>query len=156
MQLIGLARLGRDAEAPRTAGSTVVTNLSLAFNYGQKDQQTGNRPTQWVDASLWGPQAERLQQYLTKGKLLCVTLDDVHIETYQGRNGEGHKLVGKVSKLDFAGGNEQRQEGPAPAPSRAPAPAPAARNAYADARGKQQPTGAGSGFDDMDSDIPFN
>ena len=32
MQLIGLARLGRDAEA-RTVGENVVANLSLAFDY---------------------------------------------------------------------------------------------------------------------------
>jgi hypothetical protein len=32
MQLIGLARLGRDAEA-RTVGDNTVANLSLAFDY---------------------------------------------------------------------------------------------------------------------------
>jgi single-strand DNA-binding protein len=157
MQLIGLARLGRDAEAPRTAGSTVVCNLSLAFNYGQKAQD-GNRPTQWVDASLWGKQAEALYQHLQKGKLVCVTLDDVHIETFEGKSGPGQKLVGKVSKLDFASPKSEQADAPRDA-------TPAPRNEYAPARGVSQPApqttgaagrGGATGFDDMDDDlIPF-
>src|SRR5438270_380965 len=38
IQTIGLATLGRDAELRRTPNGEAVTNLSLAFNYGRKDQ----------------------------------------------------------------------------------------------------------------------
>lgn len=143
MQLIGLARLGRDAEA-RTVGENTVANLSLAFDYYDPKAEK-KRSTTWIDAALWGKQATSLEQYLTKGKHVCCTVDDLHLETYQGKNGEGTKLVGRVTSIKLAGG---REEGAAPA--QRPAAAPAARPAPAPTGG-----GSGGGFDDMDDDIPF-
>lgn len=142
MKAYGLARLGRDAEIRYTQGGDAVASLSLAFSYGRKGDD-GRRPTQWVDGSLWGKRAEALAPYLTKGSLVVVTLEDVHIETYQGKNGEGHKLAGRVIDLELAGGGE-RQEAPAPqraAPQRTqPAPRQAA---------------PAMAFDDMADDVPF-
>lgn len=139
-QMFGLARIGRDVELRYTQEQQAVVNLSLAFNYGRKGSD-GKRPTQWVDASLWGKLAEALQPYLTRGTAVSVTLDDVHIETFQGRNGDGHKLVGRVSAIELAGGGEgQRQQQQPPA------------------RQQQRPPQNNSGgFDDMDDDqnIPF-
>lgn len=137
MQIIGVARLGRDAELRHTQNGDAVASLSLAFNYGRKGAD-GNKPTQWVEGSLWGKQAEALAQYLPKGQQVYVVMDDPHIETFQGRSGEGHKLVGRISSIELVGGRPQGQE-----PARAPAPAP---------RPKAAPA---SGFDDMDDDIPF-
>ena len=151
MQVVGLARLGRDVEAPRQAGGSSVCNLSLAFSYGQKGQD-GNRPTQWVDASLWGKQADAVHSYLMKGKLLYVTLDDVHIEEFTRRDGgNGSKLVGKVTKLEFAGGSERQDDSQAPAPRQAAAPRPAP----APAPTRTAPPKPAAGFNDMDDDIPF-
>jgi single-strand DNA-binding protein len=143
MQLIGMARLGRDAELRHTQDGTAVCSLSLAYNHGRKGPD-GKRPTQWVDASLWGKQAESLQQYLVKGKQVCVTLNDVRIETYQGRNGEGVKLCGNVTNIELVAGSGDAPAAPAPAP-RQQAPAPAPRPA---------PAPAQTGFAD-DDDIPF-
>jgi single-strand DNA-binding protein len=100
MKTIGLARLGRDAEVRFTPGGDAVANLSLAVNYGQKDAD-GNRPTQWIDASLWGKRAESLAPFLVKGSLHCFTLDEIHIETYDGKNGQGHKLVARVADVEL-------------------------------------------------------
>jgi len=143
MQLIGLARIGRDAELRKTQSGESVCSLSLAFSYGRKGQD-GNKPTQWVEGTLWGRQAEALEQYLLKGKLVCVTLDEPHIETFEGRNGPGHKLTGRISSLEFAGGGEGQQR--QPAPSQAPAAAQRPAAPAAPAKG---------GFEDMDDDIPF-
>lgn len=143
MQLFGLARLGRDAEA-RTVGDNVVANLSLAFDYYDPKAEK-RRSTTWIDAALWGKQAEALEQYLKKGTQVCCTVDDLHLETYQGRNGEGTKLVGRITSIKLAGGKQDGQAGsPAPAPApRAAAPAP-------------RPAPAPTGFvDDMDDSIPF-
>jgi single-strand DNA-binding protein len=142
MKTIGLARLGRDAEIRYTPGGDAVCNLSLAVNYGQKGQD-GNRPTQWIDASLWGKQAEALAQYLTKGSVHCFVLSDIHIEKYQSQNGEGHKLVARVDGVELgpraAGGQDsappQRQAPQQNTPRPQPKPAP--------------------NFSDMDDDIPF-
>lgn len=131
MKTIGLARLGRDAEIRYTPSGDAVCNLSLAVPYGQKGAD-GNRPTQWIDASLWGKRAESLAQYLTKGSVHCFTLSDIHIETYQGQSGQGHKLVARVDDVelgpraggsnDAASGPSQHQQQNAPAPKRSAPP----------------------------------
>ena len=139
-KMFGLARLGRDAEIRTMSQGESVATLALAFSYGRKGSD-GKRPTQWVDGALWGKRAEALAPYLLKGGLVSVLLEDVHIETYQGKNGEASKLVGRVVDVELAGGGE-RAASPAPAPRAAPRPAPA--------------PAAGSGFDDMGDDgIPF-
>lgn len=109
MQLIGLARLGRDAELRTTQSGEKVASLSLAFNWGMKGQD-GNRPAQWVDGSLWGKRAEALIDYLVKGQQVVVTIDDPHIEEYQGRNGTGVKLAGRVSQIELAGSRQDGQQ----------------------------------------------
>jgi single-strand DNA-binding protein len=146
-QLIGIARLGKNAVL-RQAGQDHVVNLALAFNYGRKDPETRNKPTQWVDAALWGKRAEVLAPYLIKGQSVMVTIDDVHLETYQGSNGEATKLVGNISNIEFAGSPPAESQGnSAPAPrQQAAAPAP---------RQPAQNTRAAPNFSDMDDDIPF-
>ena len=141
MQLIGLARLGRNAEA-RTVGDNTVANLSLAFDYYDPKAEK-KRSTTWIDAALWGKQATSLEQYLVKGTQVCCTVDDLHMETFQGRNGEGTKLVGRVTSIKLAGG---RQDAAAPAPAAAPRTAPAPRPAAA-------PSGGFAADDDFD--VPF-
>ena len=138
-QLIGLARLGRDAELRSTQDGTPVASLSLAMDY----RAGREKATQWVDGALWGKQAETLTQYLVKGKLVCVTLDDVHIAEFEKRDGtSGTKLVGRVSKLELAGGGRDDGERTAP-PVQRQAPKP-------------PPKSSASGFDDMDDEeIPF-
>lgn len=147
MKTIGLARLGRDAEIRYTPGGDAVCNLSLAVNYGQKDQATGNRPTQWIDASLWGKRAEALAQFLTKGSVHCFTLDEMHLETYQKNGGgEGTKMVARVVDVEL-GPRANGDQGGAPAPAQRPAAAPAGAPRPAP---KPAPN-----FSDMDDDIPF-
>ena len=107
-----LFTLGRDAELRYTQQGTPVCSLELAYNYGQKDQQ-GDYPTQWVDAALWGKQAEALHTHLTKGTRLFLSLNDVHIETYPKNDGtQGIKLVANVvqGSLKFASRKSDNQQ----------------------------------------------
>jgi single-strand DNA-binding protein len=134
MKSFGLARIGKDAELRTTASGEHVASLSLAFAYGRKGDD-GRRPTQWVEAALWGKRALALAPYLKKGGLISVTLEDVCIETYQGKNGQGTKLVGRVMDIELAGGDRPAQTATPVAPK---------------ATAK-----AGSGFDDMEDDIPW-
>lgn len=142
MILTALARLGRDAEVRHTPKGEAVANLALAINYGRKGSD-GNRPTQWVEASLWGERAESLAPHLMKGKLLYVVIEEPHIETYDGKNGQGHKMVGRIASLEFAGGKGDGQQSE-------PQQAPQQRQPTQ----RQQPQQS-SGFGDLDDDIPF-
>lgn len=129
VKLIGVARLGQDAELRHLANGTAVCNLSLAYNFGKKGQD-GKRPSQWVEAALFGDRAESLAKFLVKGTSLFVDLRDVHIETFQKRDGSsGTKLTGMVDTLEFAG-NRPGNDAPS------------------------KPTKRGNDFDE-DSEIPF-
>jgi single-strand DNA-binding protein len=153
-QLFDVGRIGRDAELRYTPNGDPVINLAIACEYGRKGQD-GKRPTQWLDASLWGKQAEALAPYLLKGQQVAVTLDDVHVEEFQRGDGStGSKLVGRVSQLKLVGSPPQAsgsgQQHPQAQAARQPPrqqqnrPAPQSQ--------PQQPT---PDYDSFDDDIPF-
>lgn len=147
----GLFTLGRDADVRQTNGGDDVATLALAYNYGRK--QDGQQPTQWIRATLWGKRASSLAPYLVKGKQIFATLDDVHIREYESNGKTGVSLEAKIVDLEFARG--QKQEGAdqgygGNSSQRQPARAPAPQ------RQASSPSASRSGFDDMDSDIPFS
>lgn len=150
-QIAGVFRLGRDAEVRFTQGGDPVANLALAFNYGKKDAD-GKRPSQWVDAILWGKRAEALSPYLKSGGQIYALLGDPRIETYDRKDGtQGFKLVANVLEVELISSRQDSGQAQRPQQSNAPQ-----RNAYADARGSQQPAQqrpAASEF--HDDDIPF-
>ena len=146
MKAFGLARLGKEVEVRYMANGDAVANLSLAFTRVVK----GEKATDWVEAVLWGKRAESLSPFLAKGGLIAVTLDDLHIETYQGKNGEGHKLVARVIDIELAGGKD------------APAPRQQDQGGYSTSgdrpltpRKHATAPRATSGFDDLDADVRF-
>ncbi len=137
MILTGPVRLGRDAELKYLPSGDAVITLSLAYNYGKKDD-SGNRPTTWIRASLFGKRAESLAQHLVKGTQLWVVLNEVRLSEFQKKEGgSGAAIEARIEQLDFIGSREQSS---APAPQRQ-APPP-----------QRQPA---QSIEDMDSDIPF-
>jgi single-strand DNA-binding protein len=136
MKANGLARIGKDAEVRYTPGGAAVANVSLAFSYGKRGEDN-KRPTQWVDASLWGQRAESLAPYIKKGGQIVAYLEDVSIQTFtKGDGTQATKMVARLVDLEFVAGGEQAISQPKPQPQ-------AAQQSH------------GSGFDDMDDDIPF-
>lgn len=119
--MTGIFRLGRDAEFRSTTGGTSALSLALAYNYGRAENG-GKRPSQWVDATLWGKRAETLGDYLKKGSQIYALLSDVHIRAYKKKDGtEGFSLSATVQEIEFCGGTSggsqtQRSE-PKPAAS---------------------------------------
>lgn len=155
MKLIGLCRLGRDAEIRYAGDGTPVASLVGAWNYGRKDGE-GKQPSQWGEFALWGERAEKLAPYLLKGQQVYLIAGDAHVETFEKRDGgQGVKLTGRVESLEF-GERPKDADGAAPAQRQASAPAarPAARPT-ARPSAAPAPKPAPSGFDDMDDDIPF-
>lgn len=65
-----VGRLAKDAELRYTANGIAVCRLTLAVNrYGGKE---GGRQTSYIDVSVWSSLAERLHDYLLKGRQICV------------------------------------------------------------------------------------
>lgn len=145
MILTGLARLGRDAEVRYIPSGEAVASLALAFSHGKKGQD-GNRETQWIDAALWGKQAESLAQYLTKGTLLSVVVGDPHIQTYDRTDGDqGFKIVGRVISVEFAGGGKSESQGNTQT----------AHNQQSRQPETAQTNKTADNFEDYSNDIPF-
>lgn len=138
--LTTIARIGRVEKNQLQNGDTVL-RLSLAYNYGKRGQD-GKTPSQWMQTAIFGKQADAMEQYLTVGTAIVITVKDVHIETFKNKDGlDQSKLVGSYVNLQFVPkGDGQKTQAPAPAP-KPPPPAPAPTpNPYGD---------------DMDDDIPF-
>lgn len=128
-------QLGRDAEMRYLPNGDAVANFSVA------DSQGKEKPTIWWNCQLFGKRAESLSQYLTKGMSVTVT-GNITQRSYQKDGVEKTAMEIRVSDVALQGGRKDDQQASrAPAPRQAPRPAP---------RGSQ-----GSGFDDMDQDIPF-
>lgn len=159
-QLIGVARLGRDAVLRYTQDGAPVADLSLAFTYGRKDPNTNKRPTQWVKGSLWGQRAESLTPHLVRGSRFYVTLDDVHVQTYSKQDGtQGSALEGRVLTIEFVDSPNQQQQSPqnASPPQQQPQQQSYAQQSGGRTQQSQRNYQAQSagGMADMDDDTPF-
>lgn len=145
-QLFDTARIANEPDLRYTQGQNpqAVLELALPCDYGRKDPQTGKKPTQWVQATMWSKRAEALAPYLVKGQWVSFTLDDVHVEEFQRRDGTpGNKLVGTISQLKLVGA----------APDAAPRQ-PAQQAAARQPAPRQQSQQAAP-IDTFDDDIPF-
>ncbi|KMN20257.1 MAG: single-stranded DNA-binding protein [Pseudomonas sp.] len=145
--LTDVGRIGRDAELRYTPDNTAVINLAIACEYGRKGTDN-KKPTQWIDAVLWGKQAEAMAPYLIKGQQIHFTIDDVHVETFtKTAGGEGFKLTGKVIVIKFAGAPPQAANPPQQQQRQQPRQQQSAP--------QQSQQGASRDYDSFDDDIPF-
>lgn len=148
-QLTDIGRIGRDAELRYTTGQnpTAVVALTLACDYGRKGQDS-KRPIQWVEAVIFGKQAEAMATYLVRGQLMHFTIDDAHIEEFKRGDGTpGTKLTGKVIAIKFAGSPPQG------APQQQQAQQQPRQQQVQ--RSQQNQQGAPRDFDSYADDIPF-
>jgi len=72
-QVILLGNLTRDPELRQTPSGQSVVSFSLALNRAYKDQSgEWQEVTDYIDIVAWGPLAERVAQYLHKGRRALV------------------------------------------------------------------------------------
>ena len=128
--------LGRDPELRQHNGDNIL-NFAIGVQTGTRDKPD----TMWVDCALWGKRATSLQPYLAKGNRVTVS-GPIRLEEYQAKDGTTKsRLRLSVDQIDLP---PRGEHAPAPAPQQqAPQPRPTTST-------------GGSGFDDMDDDIPFN
>ncbi|MGE5595273.1 MAG: single-stranded DNA-binding protein [Hyphomicrobiales bacterium] len=88
VMLIGNA--GRDAELRYTANGTAQAQFSLAVNYRRRSPSGDwEEATEWFNIVLFGDQAERTSQYITKGKQLYVE-GRLQTRTWDDDQGQKH------------------------------------------------------------------
>ncbi|MHB1353506.1 MAG: single-stranded DNA-binding protein [Thiobacillus sp.] len=153
-KVILVGNLGRDPEMRYLPSGEAVANLAIATTDKYKDKSGQMvEQTEWHRVSFFGRTAEVCGQYLKKGSQVYVEgairtrkyTDKEGVEKYATEiRGDRMQMLGSrsggggVADMDDGGFN---QAPPRSQPRSSPAPTP------------QRP--AGSGFDDMDDDIPF-
>lgn len=90
MQITIVGRIGRDSELRYTSSGQAVCSFSLATSRRWTDRGSNERKeeTTWFRISVWGTQAESLNQYLTKGKEILVVGDRIKADMYTGQDGQ--------------------------------------------------------------------
>lgn len=105
-KVILIGRLGKDPEERTTAGGQRVSSFSLAtdaFHGGN-----GEKTTDWHRVIGFGKIAEQCNQYLKKGRLVCVE-GSLQTRTWEKTPGEKHYftdvVASRVTFLDSKGGS---------------------------------------------------
>lgn len=174
-KVILVGNLGRDPESRTFPSGDQVTNATLATTNKWRDKQTGEPRdhTEWHRLVFNGKLAEIAAQYLRKGSQVYVE-GSIRTRKWQGQDGQERysteirvdvmQMLGSRQGQGGGGGYAADDDGfgdagsfDAPQRRAAPAARPAApvqRPAPAPMAAPQAPQ-AGSGFDDMEDDIPF-
>jgi len=69
-KVILIGRLGKDPEERTTANGTRISNFSVATD--SYNGNNGETTTEWHRIVVFGKTAEQCNQYLRKGRLVCV------------------------------------------------------------------------------------
>src|SRR5579884_415737 len=108
-QVTLMGNLTRDPELRQTPTGQNVTSFSLALNRSYKDASgEWQEATDYIDCVCWGPLAERVAQYLTKG---CRSLVQGRLQSRSWEQ-DGQKrskvevLANDVTFLDSRGGSD--------------------------------------------------
>jgi single-strand DNA-binding protein len=146
---IFIGNLGRDPEIRYMPSGDAVANFSIACTESYKDKSGEKQEkTEWVRIAIFGKLEEIAGEYLKKGSSVYI---EGRLQTRKWTNKEGQEQYTTeivADRMQMLGGRgsageaqEPREQSSAPARQSAPPPKPA-------------PSG-GSGFDDLEDDIPF-
>ena len=115
-----IGRLGKDPEERSTAGGTRVSKFSLATD-GYRSGN-GEKTTEWHWIVAYGKAAETCNQYLRKGRLVCVE-GSLQTRCWEKSPGEKHYLTDVVaSRVTFLDPKGELSPAPAAADSENSAP----------------------------------
>lgn len=89
-----IGRMGGDPTMRYTGSGKAVTRFSLAVNSGRGDNQS----TDWFSVETWEKQAEFVNQYGAKGRLVYVE-GRVTLDRYESKEGEPRAEI-KVKAYD--------------------------------------------------------
>ena len=135
-RIVFVGRLTRDPESQYTPSGVALAKFTVAVDRPTKNQETGEKETDFLDVVAWRRTAEFVTQYLTKGRLVAVE-GRLQIRSWVAQDGSKRKaaeiVADNVQGLDrprdgdggggggtgYTGGEESGY-----APAAAPATAP--------------------------------
>jgi single-strand DNA-binding protein len=108
-----MGNLTRDPELRQTPNGQSVCSFSLALNRAYKDQSgEWQEATDYVDIVCWGPLAERVAQYMSKGRR-CLVQGRLQSRSWEQDGQKRSKvevLANDVTFLDSRGGGDESAE----------------------------------------------
>lgn len=108
-----MGRLVRDPELRQTPSGVSACRFSIAVDRPYKNQQTGERETDFADCCAWRQTAEFVARYFSKGKLILVE-GSMRNNNYTDGNGVQHYGMNvQVDSVSFCGsrpGGEAQSE----------------------------------------------
>jgi single-strand DNA-binding protein len=109
-QVTLMGNLTRDPELRQTPNGQNVTSFSLALNRSYKDSGgEWQEVTDYVDIVCWGPLAERVSQYLSKGRR-CLVQGRLQSRSWEQEGQKRSKvevLANDVTFLDSRGADSE-------------------------------------------------
>jgi len=114
-RIIIIGNLTRDPDYKQLTSGQPVTRLGIASNRQYKNRQTGSMVQEvcFIDADVFGPQAESCRQYLQKGRGVLVE-GRLKFDTWQTPDGQTrskHSIVAdRVVFLNSGSGQETEAE----------------------------------------------
>ena len=117
-KVILIGRLGRDPDDRRTGGGTRVSNFSLATDQFRNDGNGGTeKQTEWHRVVAFGKIAEQCNQYLRKGRLVCVE-GSLQTRSWEKPAGSKHHstevVAARVTFLDAKGADSSTLDAAVP------------------------------------------
>ena len=113
-QVTLMGNLTRDPELRQTPTGQNVTSFSLALNRSYKDSGgEWQEATDYIDIVCWGPLAERVAQYLSKGRR-CLVQGRLQSRSWEQDGQKRNKvevLANDVTFLDGRGGDNNESSG---------------------------------------------
>lgn len=113
-QVTLMGNLTRDPELRQTPNGQSVTSFSLALNRSYKDASgEWQEATDYIDIVCWGPLAERVAQYLSKGRR-CLVQGRLQSRSWEQDGAKRSKvevLANDVTFLDSRGGGDDNGGG---------------------------------------------
>lgn len=98
-----VGRLTRDAELKYTNTGTAVSKFSLAVNRSKRSGDQWSEEASFFDLTLWGKQAEAVNQYLTKGKQVAIE-GELRQNRWEQDGQKRSKVEINVNHLQLLGG----------------------------------------------------
>lgn len=110
-QVTLMGNLTRDPELRQTPTGQNVTSFSLALNRSYKDASgEWKEVTDYIDIVAWGPLAERVSQYLSKGRR-CLVQGRLQSRSWEQEGQKRSKVEVLANDVTFLDGRHDSAEG---------------------------------------------
>ena len=156
-KVILMGNCGRDPEIRYLPSGQAVANVSIATTTRRKDKTSGENidQTEWHRVTFFDRLAEIAGEYLKKGNPVYVE-GRLKYGKFTNKDGVEQNTCDIVAtEMQLLGGRQAAGGGDEGGGGSYSRPAPASRPAAPAARPAPAAAKPGSGFDDMDDDIPF-